>query len=122
MNNYEQTQRVEAYCIKLCNSLKEKRISLKLTQEEISDKAGISLSTIRRMENCKHVPDLQTLLRIGCVLNEEYDDLDIDGKLSLTMHSIVDFDINQLFRISDFVNACIKMKTDKDNNSQSAEE
>ncbi|MCR4990770.1 MAG: helix-turn-helix domain-containing protein [Lachnospiraceae bacterium] len=114
MDEAEQKKRVEAYCIRLVKNLKERRKSLKITQAELSEKAGLSLSTVARTESMKNVPDLYTLIKLESALDEEYDRLDYSSKMSLIMHTIVDLDVRQLFMINDYINSCIKIRTEKE--------
>ena len=47
-------------------------------------------------------------------MDEEYDRLDHNSKMSLIMHTIVDLDVRQLFMINDYINSCIKIRTEKE--------
>ncbi|MCR4788258.1 MAG: helix-turn-helix transcriptional regulator [Lachnospiraceae bacterium] len=114
MNEEEQAKRVEAYCIKICKTIKERRKKLNLSQSDVSERSGISLSTIRRIENYKTTPDLITLLKLLDALDMEFESLVKKDEVDFIAHSILDLDINQLFRLDDFVGSCIKMKTEKE--------
>lgn len=51
---------------------KQRRISLRLTQEELAQKAGLSLSTLRRFEQTGQI-SLEGLLRIAFALDSMAD-------------------------------------------------
>lgn len=51
--------------------LRERRLELGLTQEQVADAAGTSHTAISRLETGAHMPQLTTLRRIAGVLDEE---------------------------------------------------
>jgi HTH-type transcriptional regulator / antitoxin HipB len=51
--------------------LRERRLELGLTQEDVARAAGTSHSAVSRMEKGTHIPQLPTLQRIAAVLDEE---------------------------------------------------
>ena len=51
--------------------LKERRIALKITQQELSEISGVSIATIKDIERGKGNPSLKTLEQIGIVLGLE---------------------------------------------------
>ncbi len=51
--------------------LRERRLELELTQEQVAEKAGTSHSQISRLESGASLPKLETLQRIAAVLDEE---------------------------------------------------
>ncbi len=51
--------------------LRERRLELGLTQEQVADAAGTSHTAISRLEHGTHMPQLTTLRRIAGVLDEE---------------------------------------------------
>lgn len=57
--------------IKLVTMLISRRTELKMTQQQLADKAGYSQPVIARFESCKSVPRLDTYLRIAKALNLE---------------------------------------------------
>jgi DNA-binding XRE family transcriptional regulator len=51
--------------------LRERRLELGLTQEQVATAAETSHTAISRLENGTHMPQLTTLRRIAAVLDEE---------------------------------------------------
>ncbi len=51
--------------------LRERRVELGLTQQEVATAAGTSHTAISRLESDGHTPNLATLQRIAAVLDEE---------------------------------------------------
>jgi|SRR6185437_5370411 len=51
--------------------LRERRLELGLTQEQVATAAETSHTAISRLENGTHMPQLATLRRIAAVLDEE---------------------------------------------------
>lgn len=47
------------------NRVKELRISKKLNQNTLADILGYSQQTISRIENCKSIPDIETMQKIA---------------------------------------------------------
>ena len=56
--------------------LRELRISQGLTQDELSRLSGVSLKTITNMERGKHLPKLETMLKITKTLSVDLADID----------------------------------------------
>ena len=56
--------------------IKLRRIQQKLTQQELSDKSGVSQQLISKIENGKAQPSLRTITKLANVLK-----LDIDLKV-----------------------------------------
>ena len=48
-------------------TLRERRRAIKLTQEQLADRAGLSRGTIRGLEKTRHVPSTSTLMRLLAV-------------------------------------------------------
>lgn len=55
----------------LIHSVKERRESLKVTQEQLADISGVSLRTLKQFESGKGNPTLQTLTKLADVLGLE---------------------------------------------------
>lgn len=59
--------------IRIGKFVKEKRKKFKLTQEEFSSKAGVALSVIRKIEQCRHDYSLNSLIKVlkmfGCSID-----------------------------------------------------
>lgn len=53
---------------KITEVLKERRISLEITQEHLAELAGVALRTIKGIESGKTNPTLETVLKIADVL------------------------------------------------------
>ena len=51
--------------------LRERRLELGLTQEQVASAADTSHTAISRLENGTHMPQLSTIRRIAAVLDEE---------------------------------------------------
>ena len=62
--------------MELAAKAKEKRIYMKITQQQLSDRSGVSLSAIRRFEKTGEI-SLASLLKIAWILNslKEFDGL-----------------------------------------------
>ena len=56
--------------------LRQLRISQGLTQDELSRLSGVSLKTITNMERGKHLPKLETMLKITKTLSVDLADID----------------------------------------------
>jgi transcriptional regulator with XRE-family HTH domain len=54
--------------MELLFKLKERRQELNLTQAEVSAKAGVSLRTLKQIENCKGNPTIQTIEKVANLL------------------------------------------------------
>jgi DNA-binding XRE family transcriptional regulator len=51
--------------------MRQRRLELGLTQDEVAKAAGTSHSAVSRLEKGTHIPQLATLQRIAAVLDEE---------------------------------------------------
>ena len=58
--------------MKISTRIKELRIKEGLTQLDLSEKSGLSLRTIQRIENDEVKPSVYSLRKIGEVLNEDF--------------------------------------------------
>ena len=54
--------------MQVISELKDIRIKKKISQTELAEKTGLKQANIARLENGKHFPTLDTLLRIAKVL------------------------------------------------------
>ena len=59
----------------LSKIVKEKRKSLRLTQDELAKKAGMNRTMLSKLENKEYMPSVEQLEKLGEVLGFEYDDL-----------------------------------------------
>lgn len=57
--------------LELVKSLKERRESLKVTQETLAELSGVGLRTLKQLESGKGNPTLLTLFKIADVLGLE---------------------------------------------------
>ena len=69
----------------LSKIVKEKRKSLKLTQDGLAKKAGMNRTMLSKLENKEYMPSVEQLEKLGEVLGFEYDDLykEIESKTVL---------------------------------------
>ena len=58
--------------MKLGTKIKELRKKKGLTQRDLSEKSGLSLRTIQRIENDENKPSVYSLRKIGEVLNHKF--------------------------------------------------
>jgi transcriptional regulator with XRE-family HTH domain len=65
------------------DNIKELRKSKKITQQELSDKTGISISAINKYENNKRQPKTDMVIKISKALNAPISDL-ITGELIIS--------------------------------------
>lgn len=61
----------EIKSIELLAELRAFRKNAGMTQYELSNKAEVSLNTIKRMENAQHLPKIDTLIRVANALGYE---------------------------------------------------
>lgn len=61
--------------MKLGNRIKEKRLALKLTQNQVANKLYISRQTLSNWENNKTLPDIQSLISLSDLYGLSLDDL-----------------------------------------------
>lgn len=59
----------------ISDKVKELRKSRGLLQQQLADRAGVSMQTISNLENGRHVPDTSTLLKIAEALDVSLGDL-----------------------------------------------
>jgi len=59
--------------IKLADIIRERRETLKITQEDLAELSGVALRTIKAIETAKGNPTLQTINNIADVLGLELD-------------------------------------------------
>lgn len=71
----------------LKENFKQKRLSLNLTQEGLSNKSGVSLGSLKRFEKTGQI-SLESLLKISVVLECLDDFLNIANKQEETINSI----------------------------------
>lgn len=57
------------------NKIKQRRNELGLTQQELADKLGMSVSYINRIENEKKIPNVSLAIRIAHALKCKVDDI-----------------------------------------------
>lgn len=71
----------------LRESFKQRRLSLNLTQEGLSNKSGVSLGSLKRFEKTGQI-SLESLLKLSIVLECLDDFLNIANKKEETINSI----------------------------------
>lgn len=59
----------------IASLLKEKRVSLGMSQAELADEAGIDRKTVNRIENGHYSPTLETLIALSGALSVTTDEL-----------------------------------------------
>lgn len=57
------------------NNIKQKRTALKLSQEELGKKAGVTCQTINAIENNKYDPSLKLAFQLATILHLRVDEL-----------------------------------------------
>jgi len=60
---------------RIANQIKEHRLQLGLTQEELAEKAGVSRQSINSIERGRYTPSLPLALRFARVFNCSTDEL-----------------------------------------------
>ena len=88
--------------MKIGKRIKEIRISQGLTQDELSEKSGIAVRTIQRIENNQVTPSIYSIKAIG-------EALDVDINETVTDSNDTKFEIK--FVISNFSNLFVDIKT-----------
>jgi len=58
--------------MKLSKRIKKSRIKNGLTQLDLSEKSGVSLRTIQRIENNEVTPSIYSINKISAILNEDF--------------------------------------------------
>ena len=64
--------RLQAQLIDLALQIKQARLALGLTQQELSDMSGITQAQISRIEKAKVVADVSTIFRISQALGQSF--------------------------------------------------
>ena len=59
----------------MADKVRELRKYRNLLQQQLADRAGVSMQTISNLENGRHVPDTSTLLKIAKALDVSLTDL-----------------------------------------------
>jgi putative transcriptional regulator len=57
------------------NNVRNERVALKMTQEDLAKKIGVSRQTINAMESNKYVPSTVLALKVAQVLNKKVEEL-----------------------------------------------
>ena len=57
------------------NKLKEVREKVGMTQRELSELSGITITTISKIENGRHAPRISTANEIAKILNADFKEL-----------------------------------------------
>lgn len=60
------------------NRVKELRVKNFMSQSDLAEKAGVTLSTIVSVERCKHHPNFITMRKIAKALNVEPSELNFE--------------------------------------------
>lgn len=69
MDNINYLKSSNEIALEIANKIKKKRKILKITQEDMANRIGISLSTYRKFEKTGDI-NLKTLIDIGFILDE----------------------------------------------------
>jgi transcriptional regulator with XRE-family HTH domain len=88
--------------MKIGKRIKEIRISQGLTQDELSEKSGIAVRTIQRIENNQVTPSIYSIKAIGAALDVDLNEIVVDSKDTK-------FEIKLV--ISNFSNLIVDIKT-----------
>ncbi len=65
--------------MKISTILKQQRLSLNLTQEQVADKIFVSTKSISNWENDKNFPDIESLVRLAKLYDLSLDSLLLEG-------------------------------------------
>ncbi|WP_192820805.1 helix-turn-helix transcriptional regulator [Rufibacter sp. LB8] len=57
------------------NNVRNERVAVKLTQEDLAKKIGVSRQTINAMESNKYIPSTVLALKVALVLQKKVEDL-----------------------------------------------
>ncbi|QHL86446.1 helix-turn-helix domain-containing protein [Nibribacter ruber] len=57
------------------NNVRNERVALKLTQEDLAKKIGVSRQTINAMETNRYIPSTVLALKVAQVLNKKIEEL-----------------------------------------------
>jgi transcriptional regulator with XRE-family HTH domain len=83
--------------MKIGEYIKEIRISKGFTQTELSEKSGIAVRTIQRIENAEVTPSIYSLNAIGTALDVKLNEVPIGGNDEKFEFKIVISNFNNLF-------------------------
>src|SRR5689334_17972688 len=81
--------------LELQKRVKDQRIRLGLSQEELAEKTGLSLRTVQRIENGESVPRGDTLRRLSIALQSSPDEL-IDWQVQEDKNVVTILNLSQL--------------------------
>lgn len=65
--------------MKISAILKQRRLDLNLTQEQVAEKIFVSTKSISNWENAKNFPDIESLVRLAKLYNLSLDSLLLEG-------------------------------------------
>ncbi|EPB8188204.1 helix-turn-helix domain-containing protein [Clostridium perfringens] len=65
--------------MKISIILKQRRLDLHLTQEQVAEKIFVSTKSISNWENDKNIPDIESLVRLAKLYNLSLDNLLLEG-------------------------------------------
>ena len=65
--------------MKISTILKQRRLDLNLTQEQVAEKIFVSTKSISNWENAKNFPDIESLIRLAKLYNLSLDSLLLEG-------------------------------------------
>jgi transcriptional regulator with XRE-family HTH domain len=57
--------------VMLVTAIKERRLAHNMTQEELGQRAGVHIRTIRRIENCHRMPEDRTIHLLARLLQDD---------------------------------------------------
>lgn len=79
------------YCKKIAERLVVRRKKLKMTQIQLSQRSGVSFSSLRRFESTGQV-SLESLIRIAFVLDlkDDLNQLFVDRKVYTSIQDVID--------------------------------
>lgn len=64
---------------KIGENVRRERVAAKLTQEKLSERAGMDITNLQRIESGRYNPRAATLIRLRKALDVEWEDLLPDG-------------------------------------------
>ncbi len=64
---------------KIGENVRRERVAAKLTQEKLSERAGMDITNLQRIESGRYNPRATTLIRLRKALDAEWEDLLPDG-------------------------------------------
>lgn len=65
--------------MKISTILKQRRLDLNLTQDQVAEKIFVSTKSISNWENAKNFPDIESLVRLAKLYNLSLDNLLLEG-------------------------------------------